>query len=932
MRILRFQRQHRTTSRRPARLPSRRGVTGVVAMMFLVMFGSLAVAMAVVSQGNLRTAETHLRVTRALGAVDTGMELAASRLEEAAGRFIIAKGEIDPTYASELWHGTFASDPIVTILPPADGRVEASTPSGIADALVLHHAADATDNTPSDITLPTPPEGWVIAPAIGIERTDEGRIVTAAQITYLPPDADGQILVVVTGYDWDWSRQAWVTRTARQHFSITKRVNHAVLGPSRMMIGRNVQVTGSLGTRFDSNALDTIDGPPLVVRSDFKGLSASLDDKLNDLYAAVLTDDTDGDNRLMAAHALESSSLNTLNLEDYDGDDTADVAFADLTNDNLVDEFDVFLNHYDTNGDGKVVLSAALTAGTDYAGMTPEFDSDDALAMLIDGGYADRNGNGRINGRFEDGAWDYTTFNDNNGDGLLDANDLDLDDVVLGYRDGVIDFRDRYAKVRGSAYFRTDRSDWESASDDFGVAFGDYQQFVEGAIIPEPGDEPIVFDANDAELPEFTTAHFAAATSALVTGSDGQPFETQVNAQTGGAAPSVLIESTPYGSPTPADWYARPVYEGLTFRDVEIPMGTNALFINCTFVGITHVRTWEDNTHASYTFYGQQDRDPETGVLIDKYPPPPAESDTALDQSYSTPGAPGYDSLPAPLFVNLDLDDDGITPDQCTNTKLISNNLRFHDCLFVGSVVSDTPVDYTHIRNKMQFTGATRFTSVHPDYPDDTQLNPESDDMDEIEKSSMMLPNYSVDIGTNNSPAAQDVQLNGAIIAGVLDVRGNTTIDGVLLLSFEPVYGQAPLELYGTPVGNPADFNITLGYFGPEDGDYEGIDLENLTDLDGDGTDDIGWDSARDSDGALVPLTEFGGTHDDAWYDGVPDDDAGISPGTYVTRAIPFNGFGEIRLNWDPEIILPDGLEAPISIEAERSSYREGKYVIDDGS
>lgn len=915
---------------RAKRIPLRKGVTGVVAMMFLVMFGSLAVAMAVVSQGNLRTAETHLRVSRALGAVDTGMEIASSRLTEAASRFVVAKGDITPAYALQLWNGTFANDPVVNILPPPHGRIETVQATSIATALAQHHAADAAGNIADDITLPTPPEGWVVAPPIGLEKDGNGRIVTATQITYVPPDAAGRVLVIVTGYDWDWSRQAWVTRTAQQHFRLSKTIRHAILSPTRVMIGRNVQVNGPLAIRYNSQALDTLDGPPLVVRSDFYGLDPILDAMLDDFYAAVLTHDVDGDNRLRMLHAVESQPLTALNLQDYDGDAAPDGAFQDMTADYIVDEFDLFLKRFDTNNDGKVVLSAALTAGTPHAGMTPEFTLDDALAELIDGGNPDRNGNGRFNGRLVNGVWDYSTFPDNNGDGLRDAADIDHDDIVLGYRDGVIDYKDRYSKVRGSLFFTASRSSWESSSDDFGVQIGNYQRHVQGAIRPGREQRPVTFDATNTEAPPITDESFSAATQALINiGSSGQTFAQQVAANKGaGWTPPTTVESTPFGSPAPADWYERPVYEGIVFKNVTIPMGTNALFINCTFVGATRVEVYTDNTHPSWIYYGEQARNPATGALELVYPPPPAESPAQLDKSFSVPGSPGYETLPDPLIVAVDLNNDGIANDQCLDTKRLSNNIRFHDCLFVGSIVADKPVVFHSVRNKLQFSGATRFTDRHPDYPDDPNYNPDSAHVAEIAKSSMMLPNYSVDIGTNNSPQDQDVRLRGAIIAGVFDARGNTTIDGVLLTTFSPVYGEAPLSLYGEAVGNPANFNVTLGYFGPEDGDHEGIDLSSLTDLNGDGQLDIGWDTARDATGNLIPVAGWDGVHDDAWYDGVPDTDAEIDPGVYVRRAITFNGFGKVELNWDPDLVLPDGLEAPLSVSPIRSTYEEGRFII----
>ncbi len=928
---------------------SRRGVTGILSMMFLVMFGSLAVAMAIVSQGNLRTAETHIRVSRSLGAVDTGMEIATRTLERAALRCVVGEGEISATYSSDLWSGSGLAGSMVTFIDePGYDPV-----SSVMDAVIQLHADQVSTNIASEI-LPafTPPNNWYVSPAIGLDRDATGRIITAVQITYVTPSedeaADGRIKVIVTGYDWDWTREAFVSRTAQQYFDLSKRVKQSVLAPSRIMIGRNVQVDGPLGARFASiNPDGDIDGPPLVIKSDFYGLDGAdgpLTRKLQAFYDAVLLHDVDGDNRLRALHTVESTPLAALNLMDFsayddsDNNTDPDYAYTDMTNDNIVDEYDIFLNHYDTNGDGMVALPDALNYRTPNSSLAPEFILDDALAYLIDSGLSDRNGNGRANGIHDPyhadaspEGWIFSSFDDNNADGLYDILDVDTDDVVLGYRDGVLDYRDRYAKIRGTVTFRTDRATWENSDDGAGGTVSDYQQFVQGAIVPEHNNDSTIFEATNAELPEITASSFSAATTALITIAQNEPrtFQQQVEATKGGGwVPPTMIESTPYGSPVPGDWYQRPVYEGIVFKNVTIPMGNNALFIDCTFAGVTRVEAYAINTHDSWQFYGKEARDPATGQLTRLYPPPPADSDAQLDQSYADPSAPGYANLPVPLIVAVDLNNDGTANDQCTNTKLISNNIRFHDCLFVGSIVADQPTIFRQLRNKLQFTGATRFTQEHPTAPLDPALNPDSDDLDEIAKSSLMLPNYSVDIGTNNSPPDQDVNLKGAIIAGVIDIRGNARIDGILIATFSPLRGQAPLSLYGSDIGNPADFNITLGYFGPEDGDSEGIDLSSLTDLDADGTLDIGWDTARDATGALITLAGWDSVHLESWYDGVPDDDAGIAPGTYVTRAIPFSGFGKVELNYDPTMILPDGLAAPISIRAMRDTYEEGRFHI----
>ena len=75
---------HAPHSRTVTRTPTarRRGVAAILAMMFLVIFASLAAAMAVVSQGNLRVAETNIKISRSLAAAETGMNLMVRELEK----------------------------------------------------------------------------------------------------------------------------------------------------------------------------------------------------------------------------------------------------------------------------------------------------------------------------------------------------------------------------------------------------------------------------------------------------------------------------------------------------------------------------------------------------------------------------------------------------------------------------------------------------------------------------------------------------------------------------------------------------------------------------------------------------------------------------------------------------------------------------------
>jgi hypothetical protein len=958
-----------TLNKRIARRPAsarNRGVASVLAMMFLIIFGTLAVAMAISSQGNLRTSSTHIHVVRAMGAAETGLGVARSRLAEVMSRFVVEKGQISDDFGDRAWTGDFSiDDGEVNVLALSDGTV----PAGIADGLIAVHSLDTNTVTVGGIEDPAlgaAPDGipediyssdnWVFTPMISMtDQEGDGEIdlseATGAgfQITYAPLANGTDIRCIVTGYDFDLGTGNGqpLTRTIMQDFRMVKRVDQAVVSPTRIMIGKNVMIAGDLGANYVDVQYDQ--GSPLVLRSDFTGLKDDLDSKLELLAAKIAANDVDGDNRLRAEHPTEGAGL----AVDTDGDGQADYSFQDATGDGYIDEFDEFIRCFDTNGDGKVALSDALRDGTPSDGLTAEFVADDGsviddqLALLIDSSSPDRNRNG-IYGFVDDdnnGVWD-------EGESMLDVdpmNDANRD-VVLGYRDGVIDRKDRYAKVNGKLTFKVAADAWEAEQ-------GAISSLLQGPIIPPMGENPVTFEAPDSMLPELDAASFTDTQDALkdcIGGADS--FDAQVAAQLGigegdlaayvenggeeGApefyrldsdadgdglpdnADTAYFEKMPFNSPNFSDWYFRPVYKNMVFRDAEIPVGNNGLFVNCTFVGVTYIRSSTANTHVNWSLYGRMTyddaeqrpaptcpRSPYLGASLpddilpgSALPPnqalllPTDPANTALDKAdFPKDGRPqNYAQLAAPLVIN------GL---RVTDTKQFSNNIRFHDCMMIGSLITDTPGGYTQARNKLQFTGATKFVSQHPDpgLANDPAYQPDEEDLAEIVKSSMMVPNYSVDIGSFNSPPEQDIRLKGAIIAGVMDVRGNASIHGALLLTFSPEFGVAPLlDPQGNAVGNPAGFNTTLGYFGPEDGDEESLDPATLPFVDG--VRIVGWD-----------------TNGDGLADTAPDD-----PQPPGSTAVPFYGYGRIELRFDPDMILPDGVMLPLQIDTRSATYSEG--------
>lgn len=816
--------------RRP-RPRRRRGVSSVLAMMFVVIFGSLTAVMAIVAQGNLRTAHSGLQLSRAMSAAETGLVFAIRRLEDQGARFVVEKGVIEDGFAHALWLGTYdtSADGAVTILPPTT-FTETIAATSIATAVFNAHVADSHSFAPEagDDTLPQLDtiNGTLRVQPIRLEQDNDQLYF---RLRYELVQEVPAVRVISEGVDGQ------ITRTLQLDFQITKKIKFAVLSPNRIMIGKNVRIDGPLGSRYgapgpgQAQELAGANGHPLVMRSDYYFLSTDLDDQLDDFLAAVAEHDQDNDCRLRPDHADEGVAISD-NPE-----------LVDLNGDEYVDEFDLFLGEFDVNTDGRVVYDAVLAAEVGMSGASEEFsDIDDQLARLVDEYNADRDGDG------EPGT---------------------VTDRLLGYRDGVMDSKDLYAKLHGSLAFAVARETWETAQ-----SLTTYQEVVVGGIRPDAEDAAAEFAVPDEELREVETSMFTSSSvwaQGVVATSQvfGSPTSGQVQAgiAAGGTytAPSdATWESVPYipdDSSEAAqtgvyDYYQRPIYKDMTFTNVRIPEGTNALFENCTFVGVTYIETETDCGHVYWNTTGALDEQPPgSGTYVPKFP--------GLTSAMT--GEPVV-----------------------TDTKVKSNNNRFHNCTFIGSVHGDVPEAFTHYRNKLQYTGNTRFF-IDPNDPaldemPSAQAQPIIDTLnglgtgmlDELAKSSILMPGWSIDVGNFINEVDADptltpkVKLKGTIIAGILDVRGTADIFGTMLMTFRPTLDQPPVQVAIDPSlnGQLDKFNTTIGYFGPDDGDGEGVDPTS------------------------------GG----------------------------FLGFGEITIRYNPDAKLPDGIPWPITVDPIAESYLEG--------
>lgn len=688
-----------------------RGVGAILAMMFLVIFSSLAAAMAIVSQGNLTTADSSLKINRSLAAAETGMRFMIYRIKQvtkgdaAAGLpgIKIREGEIDGELAEDLWTNV----------------------GGQLETLLSNDFQYQNGNSPQFsngiLTVPEIPVGpgqpsfsAVFAPHPLTDENYDAPIYQRPPYSTMDPPVSnaaplGPQWVRITVTAADGVVGSRVFRSVSMDFKIEKKIRFALLSKSRIMIGRNVMIEGPIGSAFMETNLEN--GHPIQMESDFRGLDATLDGNLDLFRNTLIANDTDGDNRLAVASAAEVDGL-------------VDPASLDYDQDGYIDDYDFFMAQYDTNADLKVSLAEVDPSGS-------EIDHQQLL-RLID------------------------TFGNPNRQ---------------GYNDGFIDEYDRYAKIRGEVFISADKQGWEEGAadpDGAGGVDGAYQDYFQGPIHPSFGEDPMTFEADTDSVHEFEPDDFNVASFKAMASND---FASQAGAPSG-----TVTEAVPYGAAYPYEYYERPVYENKTFDNVLIPKGTNALFRNCTFVGVTFVDTTKDNTDSNFNYCGMQESD---GTL--KHPD---------------------------RVVTIDGVDYG-GPTDPEGTKQISNNIRFDDCTFNGSIVTESPNEFTHVRNKLSFTGTTRFILESPLTAAEQKL---------FRRSTLLAPHFSVEMGTFIAPddIQETVEMSGTIVTGVLDMRGQVKIVGTLLTTFNPVSNTGPVLGETSP-----QFNTTLGYFSSSSGDLE---------------------------------------------------------------------------------------------------------------
>jgi Tfp pilus assembly protein PilX len=412
--------------------------------------------------------------------------------------------------------------------------------------------------------------------------------------------------------------------------------------------------------------------------------------------------------------------------------------YTDYNADGFIDEYDVFLKQYDKNGD-KAISKAEFTnpaTGKLY---------DDNLFFLMDNLSApllneDKNGNGLLD-----------AGEDINGNGILD-----VDPPRSGYNDGIIDNRDGYAKIRGGLTLSTNEADWAAELRTHSPAQVIPDMIVGPVANLDPTQPGVKFSASPTDIFDLNPANFEQATlnykgmtgpSAGVSTKTATLIANKVLAAADANGTSVA-ERTPYGSSSWQATYQRPVFKNLTLRNVQIPKGLNALFDNCIFEGVTYV----DGTRNITTPSGAVTYNKDDGMTWAK-------------------------RMISGTFANT-------TTLTSTNSRGFTdgNNLRFNDCTFSGPLIGAYATAYTHFANTWEFTGATLFNNK----------------VDQT--ATLVSPQVNIEMGSFTNPALAPSTMVGVVVAGNIDIRGSTVIDGSLIVT-------------GDGAGN-----TTLSYWGNNDG------------------------------------------------------------------------------------------------------------------
>lgn len=113
------------------------------------------------------------------------------------------------------------------------------------------------------------------------------------------------------------------------------------------------------------------------------------------------------------------------------------------------------------------------------------------------------------------------------------------------------------------------------------------------------------------------------------------------------------------------------------------------------------------------------------------------------------------------LFINCTFN--GVLYVDCGKTTSNYNNVRFDNCTFNGTIITNTPQTFNWQKNCLYYTGSATF-----------QNNTSAE-------ATILAPHFNVNLGNTNPVSGTENVLRGAIVGGIVDVRGNAEVFGTII-------------------------------------------------------------------------------------------------------------------------------------------------------
>lgn len=105
-----------------------------------------------------------------------------------------------------------------------------------------------------------------------------------------------------------------------------------------------------------------------------------------------------------------------------------------------------------------------------------------------------------------------------------------------------------------------------------------------------------------------------------------------------------------------------------------------------------------------------------------------------------------------------------IDSSKTSTSKSYTNNVRFENCTFNGTIITNTPQSFNWINNCLYFTGTAAFNN-----------------QSSVQEATILAPHFNVNLGNTNPQASDNNVLTGAIVGGIVDIRGNAQIYGTII-------------------------------------------------------------------------------------------------------------------------------------------------------